>query len=322
MDFKEYQANCLRTEVVHPNDKEIKYQLLTEVLEQIAVNGELLDCLKREIFYGLPFDADRWQKLRTKLKTPTDVPELYKLSSKPDLNLRTLHAVVGIATEAAELADALSKIITAGAATEDASLNIAEEAGDISYYSAVLLDSEKLEVGGVRRGNIAKLKARFADKFTQDQAENRDISTELEMLKKGLAALPPLPAGFELTPDKMVLSGNIMSYAAAELLYTDYTTKLLEEGTALDALNKRPVALELVVATEKNNPPALRHLGLVHLEIIYVRKDQTRFSAGFFASELGGVVEDDILVHQFNRCSALEVAYSVAPEAVAVEGCV
>ena len=113
---------------------------------------------------------------------------------------RTLHAVAGIVTEAGELQDALKKHLFYGRPLDRT--NLIEELGDLMWYVALLCDEiAKQETpwpisedqGQVTTGadvladvlarNIAKLKARYAGKFTETRAENRDLDAERRILE-------------------------------------------------------------------------------------------------------------------------------------------
>lgn len=108
---------------------------------------------------------------------------------------RTLHAVAGIVTEAGELQDALKKHLFYGRPLDRT--NLIEELGDLMWYVALLCDEISWSIdedqGQVTTGanvladvlarNIAKLKARYAGKFTETRAENRDLDAERKILE-------------------------------------------------------------------------------------------------------------------------------------------
>lgn len=110
-----------------------------------------------------------------------DFEAIGKRVSDPS-NIRLLHAGIGLATESGEFLDALKKSIFYG--KEIDKVNLKEEVGDLMWYCAIALD----ELGGdfeeVMATNIAKLKARFPNKFTEEDAENRDLAKEREILEK------------------------------------------------------------------------------------------------------------------------------------------
>jgi NTP pyrophosphatase (non-canonical NTP hydrolase) len=126
---------------------------------------------------------DEYQALANRTEYTPDFVRLEGRSPEHNFMIaRLIHAQLGLASEAGEIADALKKHIIYGKALDE--LNVFEEVGDHSWYSA-------LACGAIRRGfedalarNIDKLKTRYPDKFTQDAALNRDLSAERAALEK------------------------------------------------------------------------------------------------------------------------------------------
>lgn len=106
----------------------------------------------------------------------------------PELLLRMVgcarlnHAAIGLCTEVGELQDALKKHIFYGKDLDR--VNLAEEAGDLFYYLAVLCDELNVDISSVMATNIAKLTARYPEKFTEHHAEHRDLETERKILEQ------------------------------------------------------------------------------------------------------------------------------------------
>lgn len=97
-------------------------------------------------------------------------------------NIRLLHAGIGLATESGEFLDALKKSIFYGKELDR--VNLKEEVGDLLWYCAIALDELGGDFGQVMETNIAKLKARYPNKFTEHDAEVRDLDKEREILEK------------------------------------------------------------------------------------------------------------------------------------------
>lgn len=97
-------------------------------------------------------------------------------------NQRLLHAGIGLATESGEFLDALKKHVFYGKELD--TVNLSEEMGDIFWYCALIADELKIDFSQVMDTNIAKLKARYGDKFSEEKAENRDLKTERTILEK------------------------------------------------------------------------------------------------------------------------------------------
>lgn len=96
-------------------------------------------------------------------------------------NIRLLHAFMGIGTEAGEINDALKKTLLYGKSLDHA--NAVEELGDLMWYIALACDALNVPLEEVMEKNIAKLKARYGDKFTAEAALNRDLDTERKILE-------------------------------------------------------------------------------------------------------------------------------------------
>ena len=95
---------------------------------------------------------------------------------------RLLHAGIGLSTEAGEFLDALKKHIFYGKELDK--VNLAEEMGDLFWYMAIVADELGFEFEEVMQNNIAKLKARYGDKFTEEKADKRDLNTERDILNQ------------------------------------------------------------------------------------------------------------------------------------------
>ena len=94
-----------------------------------------------------------------------------------DLN----HAILGLVTEAGELADVLKKRMAYGKPID--LVNLREEAGDILWYLPLLCRALDCNLEDIARINIEKLKKRYPDKFSQDKALNRDLEGERAVLE-------------------------------------------------------------------------------------------------------------------------------------------
>lgn len=101
---------------------------------------------------------------------------------------RLLHAVLGLMSEVGEIADALKKVLIYG---KDLDLvNLVEEHADESWYMALLIDAVGSSFEESWAKNIAKLRARFPDKFTQEAALHRDLAAERRALEGELCGAP------------------------------------------------------------------------------------------------------------------------------------
>lgn len=96
--------------------------------------------------------------------------------------LDLLHASMGLVTEAGEFQDMLKKHIFYGKPFDE--VNLKEEIGDILWYCAIALEALGTDFESVMQTNINKLKARYPNKFTEENALERNLEIEREILEK------------------------------------------------------------------------------------------------------------------------------------------
>lgn len=95
--------------------------------------------------------------------------------------VRLLHAAMGLCTEAGEFMDMMKKHILYGKPLDE--VNLKEELGDKLWYTALALDELKSTFELVFDVNIAKLRARYPNNFTEHDALNRDLDAERKILE-------------------------------------------------------------------------------------------------------------------------------------------
>lgn len=96
-------------------------------------------------------------------------------------NQRLLHAGIGLATEAGEFLDALKKHVFYGKDLD--TVNLSEEMGDLFWYCAIIADELGVNFADIMETNIAKLKARYGDKFSEKKAQERNLEVERNILE-------------------------------------------------------------------------------------------------------------------------------------------
>lgn len=128
-----------------------------------------LDAVKKTFAYGKPLNLE--------LDYGDDDVDFYLDRVDPDI----VHGILGIATEAGELLEALALSIFDN---EDFDVvNLKEELGDVFWYAAILAIRADTTFTECQATNIAKLKKRFPDKFSGEQAINRDVNAERAILE-------------------------------------------------------------------------------------------------------------------------------------------
>lgn len=117
------------------------------------------------------------------LRTESNDFEAIRQRLHDEKTIRLLHVGIGMATEAAEILDALKKHIFYGKPLDE--VNISEEIGDSQWYAAIGADALGTTLPNIQETNINKLIARYPAKFTEEKAENRDLAQERKVLEEG-----------------------------------------------------------------------------------------------------------------------------------------
>ena len=94
--------------------------------------------------------------------------------------LRLFHATQGMCTETGEFMDVLKKHMFYGKPLDK--VNLEEELGDMLWYIGLAIDALGLSMDSVMIKNIAKLRARYPEKFDEHNAKSRDLETERRAL--------------------------------------------------------------------------------------------------------------------------------------------
>lgn len=96
--------------------------------------------------------------------------------------VRLVHAAQGMATETGEFTDVLKKWVFYGRPVDE--VNLEEELGDLMWYVAEAANALGADLGKIMATNIDKLRARYPDKFTEFDAQNRNLEAERAILEK------------------------------------------------------------------------------------------------------------------------------------------
>lgn len=186
IELKQFQQDAMRTESTIETVKTTKHNVVAALLATIAA-AELLDHIKKHVFYGKPVNPLNREKaleqMHTALHALTNLTDIDDDVEDLEVNPRIFHHIIGIITEAGELAENLLGQITNPYEPIDGT-NIAEECGDTNWYIACLLDELGVGFEDTLHKIISKLKARYPDKFDSNRAINRDIDNERAILEK------------------------------------------------------------------------------------------------------------------------------------------
>jgi hypothetical protein len=184
MDNQQFVSDAIRTEA----------RIETVVCDRVALKrtlsalialGSALDGVKKNAFYGKPIDRDTRDGQHALAALEVDRLRRhrhYERESLPEVDPRIFHAIVGKVTESIELLELLYAVIYEG--QEFDRVNFAEELGDGFWYDAIGCDAAGLTFDEIQQKVIAKLKARYPQKFTSERAINRDLDTERSILER------------------------------------------------------------------------------------------------------------------------------------------
>lgn len=115
------------------------------------------------------------------LRTEPDDQAYVAIRGRSMAAIRGIHAALGICTEAGEFADAVKRFVFYGKELDK--VNAAEELGDLMWYVSMGCDEIGVDLETVMKANIDKLSARYPSKFTIEDALNRNLKKEREVLE-------------------------------------------------------------------------------------------------------------------------------------------
>ena len=168
-----YEAEALQTLSNQFHDEKVSLSKFVSYIEMAAMELADLDDLKKAIFYGKCSTQDLNRRSLSKFRD--------QVTEDSKTGEHIIHGIIGIATEAGELLEAL--VTCAKEGTPIDKVNLKEEMGDVFWYMAVLAKACGTSFEEIQRTNIAKLRARFPNKFTEYDAQNRNLAVERAILE-------------------------------------------------------------------------------------------------------------------------------------------
>lgn len=185
MNTKEYQQKALRTDVEDYSGFQTRLaenkDTVHKALYGFMLTTGTLDLMKKKIAYNADplklFQVDAEHSAA--LKNFENPVYLDKIAQDPKLS-QLLHYIIGIATETNEMMLALTKAAVTGQLDL---VNVGEENGDCLWYQGLMCERLGLDLGTLMEKNIAKLEARYPNKFTNEAAVNRDLEKERNILE-------------------------------------------------------------------------------------------------------------------------------------------
>ncbi len=171
MDSTTYLQESARTASAQFHAELVDAAMLETTLRHAIATGEQVDAVKKTLFYGKALPANHPIQTAQGQDTQVQVQRL-----NPDV----LHAALGLYTEATELLEAC--LATLQGQPFD-TVNAFEECGDAEWYLAMLYRALGRTPEAAKAANIAKLRARYPEKFATAQAVQRDLDTERQILE-------------------------------------------------------------------------------------------------------------------------------------------
>lgn len=182
-NLKQYVQDAIRTES-KIDTVNTGYHNLLGAMQIFVAAGNMLDAIKKNVFYGKPINPENWEKNLNSISEDLVFLDCYSSDEKTvplRIDPRLFHALIGIATESTELIEAIIKAIENDVDIDH--VNVREELGDLNWYQAIAVDASDADWDNILEVNIAKLKKRYPDKFTADAAINRDLHAERKILE-------------------------------------------------------------------------------------------------------------------------------------------
>lgn len=179
----DYVAEAHLTASPHFYGDRVPLSHFAAVLQDAIDALSALDRIKKALFYGRNL-GPLALGVRDVSKDCAKLPEWISDVPEHDEDARNIiHGIIGKATEAGELLELLYATAIEGKAFDVA--NAGEEIGDGFWHDALLAKACGLTFDGIQRTNIAKLRHRFPDRFTEYDANNRDLFGERRILEEG-----------------------------------------------------------------------------------------------------------------------------------------
>lgn len=145
-------------------------------LETLRLDAVRLDKYKKQAFYGNP---------ETYSAILSDCEAVDKLRSSIGENhsIDLLNSAIGKITEAVEFANGVFDHLFEGKPLDKT--NLIEEIGDGFWYDAIAANALGVSFEEIQEINLAKLKKRYPEKFTEECANVRDLDAERQVLEGG-----------------------------------------------------------------------------------------------------------------------------------------
>lgn len=174
--MKDYTELALRTASGNFYGEKIALDHFRDVIYKVIAICENMDAIKKSMFYGKDYDI----KFDQSLSTLEHLPGWIQQDVSNENGIDILHGIIGKITEVGELAEILLDVCDGKRFDK---INAIEEVGDGFWYDAILLNALESNFVQAQAMNIAKLRSRYPEKFTEEKALSRNLKIEREILE-------------------------------------------------------------------------------------------------------------------------------------------
>ncbi len=178
---------CANPPVVAPKEYWTNNTSFLFSLMEVVAAGVVADGMKRGIFYKTPLKDTNKRILETTAENGDMFERLIHMAEENEFRelspeqMNLIHACLGMMSEASEL---FMAVIKSYVENKDLDVvNVREELGDLMWYQALGIRQIGETFESVGAINIKKLAARYPDKFTTEEAVNRDLDNERQVLE-------------------------------------------------------------------------------------------------------------------------------------------
>lgn len=182
--MKDYIQQAMQTLSPQWHGELVGQEYLHDLFQRAIGVANEMDAVKKALFYGRIPESTSLLAFGDKPSTEQFLCDRLGDGNADPKNI--VHAIIGQFTESGELLEALHEALFGKCDGIDP-INLREEIGDSLWYQAILLngcarDGDGYTFEDAMRINIAKLRKRFPDKFTEYDANNRDLDSERKIL--------------------------------------------------------------------------------------------------------------------------------------------
>lgn len=218
-----YIDEAIRTKSDKFYPEKVDRQYLVGALSLAITAIQALDNVKKSLFYGRETEAF----FVASSSAPANTCAEYFPGAGNSDYVDIIHGIIGKATEAGELLEALATHLHKRESLD--LVNLAEEVGDGQWYDAILCRALGVTFESVQFKNIAKLRARFPEKFTEDKANVRDLDTERAILEDKDGEYITVPDGVTDTA-KLYATTDAAVWASEFVKVAERNGQTLDEG--------------------------------------------------------------------------------------------